>query len=104
MLMDRLLSGDVPELSNWCPLWLRGWVCHWYWEDWTRVVAGRVVRQWHWRGRADPENMKTHYWMAYDLNGNELRSGICFSRKDACEQVQSSCNQWIREYRNEVKA
>lgn len=95
MLINRLLSGDDPQLSNWCPVWLRMWKMHWYWDDWIRAPAGVVILQWAWFGRDHPDNQKTFAYVGYDVDGNELTKGVALKGSDAKRKVETACLLWL---------
>lgn len=76
---------------------------NWYWEDWTRVVAGKVILQWAWFGRRNPNNQKTFAYIGYDVDGNILIEGVAMTRSEAQSRVETACEAWIAQLDLEYK-
>ena len=68
---------------------------NYYWEDWTRVVAGKIILQWAWFSRRNPENQMTYAYIGFDLDGNILIEGVAMSRGEAQMRVEVACRGFI---------
>jgi hypothetical protein len=68
---------------------------NYYWDDWTRVVAGKIILQWAWFSKRNPENQITYAYIGYDIDGNTLIEGVAMSRSEAQMRVKTACQRWI---------
>jgi hypothetical protein len=80
------------RLGEWCPLWLRGWVLHWWSSDSPtpavvdRCVAGKIMLLWHYRGK----RQKTYVYTAFSTNGELLTSGSSLTLSEAKVRISEA--------------
>ena len=75
------------SLGNWCPVWIRRWAMHWYWEDGTKQLAGEIQLLWWYRRT---KRQRTWAWATYSPGGDLVDSGSGLSLTDAKKQVRKA--------------
>lgn len=89
------MSRGSWKLGDFCPIWLRGWMVHWYdsptapTDSSSRRRAGHIYLLWHF-GKT---RQRTYVFEAFSPHGESILAGSALSLKDARTRIRNACKQ-----------
>ena len=81
------MQVDGYKLGDWCPLWLRGWVLHYYNDVRHRPRAATIMLHWHYRRT---KRQRTFMYSVYAPDGTVLDCGTTMKLGQAKVRVREA--------------